>query len=369
MSGKHCVFVIGMHRSGTSAVAELLSGFGLHFGRDLLGANEWNPHGHFESLPFVRLNDTLLASGDAHWHTLFPSLPDLESLLERFRAQALKVIEDDFGDDPVIAIKDPRLCRLLPFWRAVLEEAEYRLSYLFVVRRPYACAESLLRRDRFEKLKAYWLWGLHLLEALQAVDPSASFLVHYETLIDDPAREQARISAWLGDQIGLPLTIGDVGSQTVDSALSHASCSVLDSQLPSFVARLYHCLQYPDPFLNIEAWLPEILALEDVDQQADLPQLLALVEREVERKDRVVACCEQEIANAQNEINGLITEIGNARHTIDGLVAEIANARHTIDGLVAEIDRAREAHAERDRREAEFLARIRELECDSAHGN
>ncbi|MFD2113215.1 sulfotransferase family protein [Thiorhodococcus fuscus] len=356
MSGKHCVFVIGMHRSGTSAVAEVLSGFGLHFGRDLLGANEWNPHGHFESLPFVRLNDTLLAAGDAHWHTLFPSLPDLESMLDRFRAQALKVLEEDFGGESVIAVKDPRLCRLLPFWRAVLEEAEYRLSYLLVVRHPYACAESLLRRDRFENLKSYWLWGSYLLEALQAVDPSASFLVHYETLIDDPAREQERIRTWLGDQVGLlTLPAGSVESQTVDSALSHASCSALDFQLPHFVARLYQCLQLPDPFLNIEAWLPDLLALANSDQQEDLPRLLALVEREVERKDRMVAHYEQETANAQNEI--------------EELVAEIAHARHTIDGLVAEIDRAREAHAERDRREADFLARIRELECESAHGN
>ncbi len=46
---KKCIVVLGMHRSGTSAMTGLLSKLGASPGSDLLPANPSNPKGFFEN--------------------------------------------------------------------------------------------------------------------------------------------------------------------------------------------------------------------------------------------------------------------------------------------------------------------------------
>ena len=45
--------VVGMHRSGTSVVAQWLSRSGLFIGDSLLGPNVGNEQGHFEDADFL----------------------------------------------------------------------------------------------------------------------------------------------------------------------------------------------------------------------------------------------------------------------------------------------------------------------------
>ena len=63
------VLVTGMHRSGTSALAQFLLAGGLHPGRVdwLMPPADSNSRGHFELTPIVDLNDRLLAELSAHW--------------------------------------------------------------------------------------------------------------------------------------------------------------------------------------------------------------------------------------------------------------------------------------------------------------
>ncbi len=63
------VLVLGMHRSGTSAVARLLDGLGLDAGpvEGLIGPTDHNPHGHFEVQALVDFNDRLLAELGGTW--------------------------------------------------------------------------------------------------------------------------------------------------------------------------------------------------------------------------------------------------------------------------------------------------------------
>ena len=61
------VFVLGMHRSGTSLLARLLNLLGCKLPKDLLGANESNPSGHWESLKAIEINDALLRALGRRW--------------------------------------------------------------------------------------------------------------------------------------------------------------------------------------------------------------------------------------------------------------------------------------------------------------
>lgn len=55
------VLVLGMHRSGTSLTASLISAWGAYAGEHhLIPGDTWNPAGYWEYLPLVRLNMDLL---------------------------------------------------------------------------------------------------------------------------------------------------------------------------------------------------------------------------------------------------------------------------------------------------------------------
>lgn len=62
--------VVGMHRSGTSAVAQLLgaNGFSTGVEQDLLPANFSNVYGHFEHVTANEVNTALLSALDATWY-------------------------------------------------------------------------------------------------------------------------------------------------------------------------------------------------------------------------------------------------------------------------------------------------------------
>ncbi len=63
--------ILGMMRTGTSAVAGLLDLLGVHFGpKDrLLEPNVANPSGFWEHRGVIALNDELLARLGGSWHT------------------------------------------------------------------------------------------------------------------------------------------------------------------------------------------------------------------------------------------------------------------------------------------------------------
>ena len=62
------VLVLGMHRSGTSALTRVLNLLGLDAGRDvLMGASESNPTGHWEVERLTSFNDRLLDDRGGRW--------------------------------------------------------------------------------------------------------------------------------------------------------------------------------------------------------------------------------------------------------------------------------------------------------------
>ena len=66
MSGK-AFLVLGMHRSGTSAVARLLNLAGAAISERLMAPQADNPKGFWESLPITDLHDQALARMGLAW--------------------------------------------------------------------------------------------------------------------------------------------------------------------------------------------------------------------------------------------------------------------------------------------------------------
>jgi hypothetical protein len=147
VTATRAVWVLGMHRSGTSLVAGVLRLLGADLGpRDgmLLADALDNPRGYWEQRAVVDVNNELLARLSGSSSTP-PALqpgwerrPDLDDLRERAGD-----ILSRFDPACVWAVKDPRLSLTLPFWRPLVDESAAVIS----LRAPRDVAASLARRD------------------------------------------------------------------------------------------------------------------------------------------------------------------------------------------------------------------------------
>jgi GT2 family glycosyltransferase len=180
------VFVLGMHRSGTSAVARTINLLGPSLGeaKDLMPATEDNPRGYWESLALRLLNDELLERLGGTWSAPPPLEPGWESSADLgvmsvgARARFRSVYRT-----PVWIWKDPRNCLLLPYWRKTLD---IRPVVVLVRRNPLEIWRSLARRDGFSKPTALALWERYLREALGNTSGLPVFALAYERLLREP---------------------------------------------------------------------------------------------------------------------------------------------------------------------------------------
>lgn len=150
------IVILGMHRSGTSAFAGILHLLGFDFGDDLLEGNKFNQGGYWENRAIVRLNDRLLNYLGACWSDVQIAPYCLPDLQKEFGSEARALLERTFSGKKNWALKDPRLCLLMDFWREIF--AQRNISLIHIVRDPLAVAHSLYRRDRFPIERGLLLW-------------------------------------------------------------------------------------------------------------------------------------------------------------------------------------------------------------------
>ena len=160
------ILVVGMHRSGTSALTHLLSNMGANFGdlKDSIGANKENPKGFWERRDVRRLNDQILHALGCEWDTLTHF--NLDSLSSDVRASFLQGAKEITGNLSLagtsFVIKDPRVCLLLPLWLDALDNP----LIVYIHRSPFEIAKSLSARNDFDLEFGLTLWeGVRLTRA------------------------------------------------------------------------------------------------------------------------------------------------------------------------------------------------------------
>ena len=101
--------MLGMHRSGTSALAGLLSQMGAIAPKNLLPPTTENPKGYWESKPIMQLNDDILkelGSKWSDWRSIdFGSFPAeiIESITDRTRLILTKEFPESINVKRAIA--------------------------------------------------------------------------------------------------------------------------------------------------------------------------------------------------------------------------------------------------------------------------
>jgi hypothetical protein len=191
------VLVLGMHRSGTSALAGALEAMGFAIGPDddVMPADAGNPEGYFELLSIVRSNDELLAHYGGRWD----SPPDFEShwmddeAATAFVETSRDVLAELFENDHYL-LKDPRISLLLPLWRRITEDRD---CAVVIVRDPLEVAASLSRRNGLPTLTGLALWAAYNRATLRDLHGAKVHVCNYADLIENPIGVLTEIAASL----------------------------------------------------------------------------------------------------------------------------------------------------------------------------
>ncbi|MBP3983145.1 hypothetical protein J5837_01805 [Pseudoxanthomonas helianthi] len=208
------LLVAGMHRSGTSAVTGSLERLGIPLGSSLLEPGEDNPKGYFEHARAVAIDDKLLDALDRRWDDI-RALPQGWQQTEAAKVAGMAIAEmvrEEFATTPVFAIKDPRLCRLLPAWRNGLAKAGAEPRVLLVARHPREVAASIHRRNDWPALVSEVLWLRYMLAAERDSRRLRRFVLTYDQLMRAPLAAMRTALQSLGVSID-----GGAGQAALDS--------------------------------------------------------------------------------------------------------------------------------------------------------
>jgi hypothetical protein len=193
------IFILGMHRSGTSALARVLNLLGVELGSRMMAAASDNERGFWEHEGAVQIHEDLLCQLGHKWCDGTP-LPEgwLETEAARnAQAQLATLIDLDFLTAPLWGIKDPRLSLLFPLWLPLLKERGIEPLCVVAWRNPLEVAGSLMKRDHLPQETALLCWLAYTLESLHHAQDFSRVIVSYDDLLKDWRSTATRIASEL----------------------------------------------------------------------------------------------------------------------------------------------------------------------------
>lgn len=251
------LIVTGMHRSGTSFVASLLSAWNIDMGERLLPADRGNPLGYFEDTAFLELDRRIVTActpaeaGHRDWGWTESETFDA-SALPSFQAAADELIASRDRTGHAWGWKDPRTSMLLDFWD---ERLGGDARFLLLYRHPWEVADSMLRTGAAEWLNQpdyaarIWTYYNRRILDFHRQNRDRTLLVSTNRLFADPSS----FANLLRERFGI-----DANGETIERIRAKESfvSTAEDDPLP----RLWH-------FAHREAM--ELLGA--LDDEADLP--------------------------------------------------------------------------------------------------
>jgi GT2 family glycosyltransferase len=322
LAGSTAIIVLGMHRSGTSALTGMLHHLGVALGNRLMPATGDNPRGYWEHRDVVAVDEALMTHLGWTWDDLRP-LPDgyEREPAGRVAARELReILARDFAGFRLWGVKDPRLCRLMDLWSPLLADLAIVPRFVLTLRHPAEIASSLAARDGLPVAAAMILWLRHVLEAERATRGHTRTIAHYEELMTPGGWPDvaARIAGEL--KIAWPRDAGETEAAVesyLAAELRHHRADAATTPLPGWIDAVYAAFVSRDPRL------PEIcdIVRQELKAAGDLfLPLLAEARTQRQAREHSIAELGQQLARAQHEAAEL-------RKLAERAVREIKEAR------------------------------------------
>ncbi|MBB1077816.1 glycosyl transferase, partial [Rhodoferax sp. 4810] len=332
------VVILGMHRSGTSAITRALQVLGVNLGDKFLPPKGDNLKGFWEDSDINALNIEMLFAIDSDWHHLSPIESNNVDTLRKngYFLRAVEMLRLKVGELTVFAFKDPRVAKLLPFWKEVFVHCRYEVSYVIALRHPLSVVKSLAKRNGFDAEKIYLLWLGHVIESLTGSDGTKRVLVDFDLLLKSPEHELARIANCTGLNVSAT-ELQSYKTEFLDQGMRHTVYELddllLDDTCPPIVYEIYKDLlkvasdktKLDDAEIHhkVEAWTSEFERLKS-------PFLLI---------DRLVAqnvVATQAVVSRDDQITGLNHVVAER----DGQIGVLNQAMVERDGQIGVLNQA-----------------------------
>jgi hypothetical protein len=372
------ILVLGMHRSGTSALTRVVNLMGADISAKLLGPKTDNETGFWESREVTLLDEEVLASGGSAWDDWRSFNPDwLRSpAKDSFRARALAILEKELAESRFFVLKDPRISRLLPFWLEVLREFDADPRCVISFRNPLEVAASLRKRDGFSPAKSYMLWLRHVVDAEFETRGLKRAFVSYDALLDDWRGAVSHLSGRLNIAWSRRSATAEV---EIDRFLVHRlrhhaigdDLALSHPEVSSWVKEAYAALSALEAEPESEDALSRLETVRVEFNRASDSLGAVLRSEEIAREDleRVASQREARISELEQAIAGHQAQVAELEQAVAGHQAHVAELEQAVAGHqthVAELEQAAAGHqahvAELQQAASQREARIGELE-------
>ena len=229
------VCITGMHRSGTSLVANLLRRCGLYLGEEdkLLPASLDNTDGYWEHRDFVSLNDEILLALGSVWDRPSPTVMHGWPYEERFNPSRVRaeILLTRFVEHEAWGWKDPRSSLTLPFWQSLdgilipfWSGRGQGLKVVVCLRDPLEVFQSLRDRTFTPSSAGLDLWQAYNEKILESTSPKDRIITHYDSYFRDAVSELERVLTFVGLNVSHEKAKEAAG--VVSNAMRHQTSSI-----------------------------------------------------------------------------------------------------------------------------------------------
>jgi len=197
------ILVTGMQRSGTSLLCLLLERLGISFGDPaaLVAGDRWNPGGYYESQPVVDLDSRIITGLSRYgrpfetWlskvaYLRMPGARSVDARGQRLRGQ-IEALGERYR---ACAVKDPRFCLTLRFWRQWADVQHV----VICLRHPTAVVDSMARRHWLPRWLGARFYAWHVNALLGQLPAEGVQFVDVDRLVAGDAAELDLLRRGLG---------------------------------------------------------------------------------------------------------------------------------------------------------------------------
>jgi hypothetical protein len=189
------VIIVGMHRSGTSLLANTIHELGFYV-EDTTESDRFNAAGYWENQEVADLNDSILDAlgGEGPFLPPIPEGWERDGRFRGFSDHARRIL-DRFSLHRRWACKNPNFCVTLPLWKPLLRQ---KTAYILCVRDPVSVATSLRERDLIPRSIGVRFWERYNTYALVNTAGLRRLVINYDDMIERFESQSRALARFLG---------------------------------------------------------------------------------------------------------------------------------------------------------------------------
>lgn len=339
MESKRLIVVLGMHRSGSSAITKGIEVMGVNLGSHLMSADANNEKGYFEDIELNQINTEILEASGHSWNSL-SLIKDNDLLSDKFtdlKDRATDMLKEKLADTEILGVKDPRFCRLLPFWKDIFNDLMLDVSYVIILRNPESIAASLFARDAYPRVKSLYLWLEYMVPAFRETRASKRSVVDFDQLVAHPRTvietlaEDLKLSGQLNQD-----ALNSYEKEFIDTSLKHhrqkpGSENGFTSRLITQLDVLLNDVSEQRVSIDSSVFMDEIDEIEN--EFKDKSDILAYIDT----LDSIILRNHFNLKNTEAQLDTLTIDYSQAKETLE-LKKEVLSRRNLqIKGFKADI--------------------------------